>query len=139
MASSEQTSALHERYAAWASARDLSMFRHDACFRGKLHDVEVVIESSIRDSGFYDVVLEVAIESGEAPQILRRGQPPAGEGAHAALHAVLERHDAITSLRLEARAVAVRLAPATPPATVETVTAEVIEAVRQSRGAGPYR
>lgn len=72
-------SAAHSRrlateYAAWAEEHRLAEGEHDAAYAGVLSGVRVRIDTGVRDSGLYAVVVTIAIACGLRDVLVKRGR-----------------------------------------------------------------
>ena len=111
------------------------MGRHNAEFRGHWTDVPLELETGIRQSGLYGVVVTLALDLGSPPVVLRA----AADTDNERLRALFEQHDALVVLRIDAGRVTLRLRPGTGPRAIEAMLDAVFTLARVSREAGPYR
>lgn len=63
-------------WAAWADEAGFQPHEHDAAYEGWSSAIPVVVETGVRESGLYDVVVTVAIACGLAPVLVKRSDPP---------------------------------------------------------------
>lgn len=59
-------------FGSWAEAQGLVPHGHDAAYAGAMSGVRVAIETGVRNTGLYDVVVTLALECRHDPVILKR-------------------------------------------------------------------
>ena len=61
-----------ESFARWAGQRRLVPHGHDAAYAGDISGVRIAVETGVRDTGLYDVVVTLDVACRVAPVILKR-------------------------------------------------------------------
>jgi hypothetical protein len=126
-------------YREWAVERRVDEDGHDAAYRGVIDDLSVRVETGVRDSGAYDVVVEVAAATGLAPGVhrleKRAGEDPRARAFVDHLAEIAE----LISLRTSPDQLIVRLDPGTLPEAVDEVLDCLRHALVEMRASLPYR
>jgi hypothetical protein len=132
--------ALLTRYMRWAEATGLSPHRHDAELRGTFRDVPIEIETGVRESDLYSVVVTLDVRSRVSVHV-KRGEEVGTDEPQLArdLRAILDTLPALASVRVDAHGISCRLRPGTAPAAVEAAIDEVLPTVLAAQSEGPYR
>jgi hypothetical protein len=76
---------------------------HDAAYRGVIDDLSVRVETGVRDSGAYDVIVEVAVDTSLASGIHRREKRDGEDPRARAIVDRLAGIDELLSLRTSPR------------------------------------
>lgn len=128
-------------YAAWAGAQGLAEDGHDAAYRGTLAGVRVRIETGVRQSGLYDVVIRIFVACGTEDLVIKRGLEVASDHrVVAASRALLDECVHVRSVRLDRDTVEVRCAAGSSGEELEEAVTRIADAWR-SPGAStaPFR
>lgn len=132
---------VRDRYARWARERDMTTEDGER-FHGTLSGVSIAVESGARDSGVYDVVVEIALAvRGASGAIVRaKGSRPDAPPLLVALAEIAERNEGVLrSIRVDEAALVLRFVPETLPELAEAAAEEVIDACRADASPGLYR
>jgi len=137
---------LVQRWKAWAAEHHFELDRHDAAYGGMIEGIAVYVDTGVRDSGLYDVVVKLPIATGMTPAIVRRDTPVAeGDDVHRVRRAVeelAESVNAIKSIAIHEDELALRFAHGTEPdIAVDLGARRVIEAWKafDPNAVGAYR
>ena len=140
--SPRQKHQLLRSFAEWASEQRLTVHRHEAQFRGRLRDTPVEIETGIRDSDLYTVVVMIHFACGHAVTVLRSGGEarPEDSALVSRLRAILRDARSVLSIRLDETIITVRMELGSSPAAIGEVLDAVLSAVHATGAeVGPYR
>jgi hypothetical protein len=132
---------VRDRFARWARERGLTTEDGER-YHGALSGVPIAVESGARDSGVYDVVVDIAMAvRGGCGAIVRPKAPPTdGPPLFQTLAEVAARHDGVLrSIRVDEAALVLRFAPDTLPELAEDAAEDVIRACRTDAAPGLYR
>lgn len=129
---------LARAYARWAREADFVEDGHDAAYRGFIDGVIVRIDNGVRASGFYKVDVAIAIATGAPAGVVGADE---ASPLRAALFACSQDEEDIVGIRVDVDALALRLAPETPPDHVSRIAQRVIDLCRRPNvePSGPYR
>lgn len=61
-------------WSAWARRHAFEVDKHDAAYAGMVEGIPVFVETGVRESGSYDVVVTLPIACGIVPMIVRAGE-----------------------------------------------------------------
>lgn len=129
-------------YAAWADDRKLAEGEHDAAYAGVLSGVHVHVDTGLRDTGAYAVVVRIAIACGLHDVLVKRGieAKSADDRVVAAARSLVDEQRMIRSVRLEEDAVEIRLDPGSDGDVIEEAVRLIADAWRSPGGAqAPFR
>lgn len=129
-------------YAAWADDRRLAEGEHDAVYTGMLSGVRVHVDTGVRDTGAYAVVVRIAIACGPNDVLVKRGgdAKSADDRVVAAARALVDERRMIRSVRLEQDAVEIRLDPGSGGEVIEEAVRRIADAWRSpGRAQAPFR
>lgn len=124
-------------FAAWARRRRFTAGRHDAEFHGRWNDAAVELETGIRRSGLYAVVVgvDVALDVVAAPLVLHGSNETNDER----LQTLFATHGELAGLRIETGKVTLRMKAGTRPPAIESILESVVHLAKTARVASPYR
>lgn len=132
-----------QTWAAWAKAHGFEIDAHDAAYAGMVEGIPVYVETGIRDTGRYEVVVTLPIASGLAPVIIRRGAPAeSASRMHAALEELVDELDELRCASIHDDDIELRFRAGTSPdAAVDIGARTVIDAWRSiaTSTTGAYR
>jgi hypothetical protein len=143
--SPDDKSLLLKEYAEWASERGLSSDRHEATFHGWLRgaNVPVAVETGIRASDLYLVIVTIYLDCGVPLRVLRSDdarEDHENDGPIlSSMRALLRRKPSLLAIRIDELAVTLRMRPGTRPADVGDALDEVLPIALSARSIGPYR
>ncbi len=130
-------------YAAWADERRLAEGEHDAAYVGVLSGVHVQIDTGVRDSGLYAVVVRMAIACGLEPLLLKRSDDVGAareDRVVAAARELLRESSALRSVRVDEDAVELRLNAGSDGGAIEAAVRRIADAWRSpGRAQAPFR
>lgn len=130
-------------YVDWAEQAGFSEYGFDTRYRGKLDDVDVIIENGVRVSGWYGAEVRLALSTGDPPGTLRplaRTPGLVSTPLRERIAELMTRAPELGATRIEDDAIVLLLAAQVAPERVEELARDVIAACLPRVDAmGPYR
>lgn len=104
-------------WAAWAEDAGFRTHEHEAAYAGAIAAVPVVVETGVRETGFYDVVVTVPLACGLEPVLVKRSDRPGADEPRVvrALRQLLADVPDLRSASIGTDDVVLRFAPGTHP------------------------
>lgn len=130
----------HERarmFERWAEERRLVLHGHDAAYAGDMAGVRIGVETGVRDSGLYDVVVTLDVICGVAPLLLKRsGEVESDNRVARVAGELLGEQETMRSISIEEGRVAIRWWRTVALTHIDEAVRRLVEAWRTL---APYR
>jgi hypothetical protein len=121
----------------WADRHRLVKHGHDAAYAGAMCGVRIAVETCVRDTGLYDVVVTLDLECRVEPIILKRTKKTASENRVVrTAHALLGEQDTMRSVLIDDAQIVVRWWREVALEEIEEAVQRIAEAWRTL---APYR